>query len=164
MRPTDDDRTLAGGESDASTEPLDPEDHDATVLQPRQFGDSVTQPGGISFGDALEPPREVTRLMDTNAMARPPRGEAPWAPPPGYAAGPPAPHGAWHGPAPGHIPPPAPSSDRVLLPPAANPGVTPSDDGAPLPGWVLPYVIAALALALGGAFVLWIQSRVLGHF
>jgi hypothetical protein len=161
VRPIDDDRTLVGGESDARAEPLDRDDQ--TVLQPRQFGDSVTQPGGISFGDELEPPRaEVTRLMDTNAMARPPYGEDPRAQPQGYAAGPPP--AAWHGPAPGHFPPPAPSSDRVLLPPAAKPGVTPSDDGAPLPGWVLPYVIAALALALGGAFVLWIQSRVLGHF
>jgi len=35
---------------------------------------------------------------------------------------------------------------------------------APLPGWVLPYIIACLVLVLVGAFVLWTQSRVVGHF
>lgn len=162
VRPIDDDRTLAGGEGDASTA-LHAED--STARRPPQFGDSVTEPGGFPIGHAPEPPRaEITRVMDTNAAARPRHGEAPWAPPPGYAAGPPPPHGAWPGPAPGHFPPPAPSSDRVLLPPSAKPGVTPGEDGAPLPGWVLPYVIATFALALAGAVVLWIQSRVLGHF
>jgi hypothetical protein len=61
-------------------------------------------------------------------------------------------------------PPPAPSSDRVLLPETARPGLAPSSDGGPLPGWVVPYVIGSIALALVGAFILWTQAHVLGHF
>ncbi len=34
----------------------------------------------------------------------------------------------------------------------------------PLPSWVLPYMIACITLTLAGAFVLWTQARILGHF
>jgi hypothetical protein len=34
----------------------------------------------------------------------------------------------------------------------------------PLPGWVLPYLMACLTLLLVGVVVLWLQARVVGHF
>lgn len=34
----------------------------------------------------------------------------------------------------------------------------------PLPGWVLPYMMACVTLVLVGAVVLWLQSRIVGHF
>ena len=41
----------------------------------------------------------------------------------------------------------------------------PASPGAPpLPRWVLPYMLGCIALLLAGAFVLWTQARVLGHF
>jgi hypothetical protein len=40
----------------------------------------------------------------------------------------------------------------------------PARESAPLSGWVVPYVLFCLVLALVGAFVLFSQARVLGHF
>ncbi|HSO31722.1 MAG TPA: hypothetical protein VLT33_04385 [Labilithrix sp.] len=57
--------------------------------------------------------------------------------------------------------PAPPALDRRVAAEAPRPAAPRS---ARLPGWVLPYLIGCITLLLAGAFVLWTQARVLGHF
>jgi hypothetical protein len=64
-------------------------------------------------------------------------------------------------PSPANFTAPAPQPHARLAMPEMRPAPASSP---PLPGWVLPYMIACITLVLVGAFVLWNQARALGHF
>jgi hypothetical protein len=105
----------------------------------------------FSRPDYEDPPVEPTLVM-------------PGAPRASGAADARAPMPSSMGPLPEPKAPPAPPSDRVLLPdrPASvRPlGAAP----ASMPGWVTFYAFVALALALVGGCVLFLESRIVGHF
>lgn len=94
----------------------------------------------------------------TASFAPPFRATAPSFPPaaPQFAAPPPN--------TPFAAPPAVPSSARVLLPEMPVPRTSAARGDGPAPGWVLPYVIGCIALALAGALVLVIEAHTLHHF
>ena len=117
--------------------------------------ESITQP-------AFSPPEfdDVGIDVDHRADSEPPTlaYNAPDPPPAAQARPAPTP---WSPAV--NVPPAAQSSGRVLLPDAPAARAAPPPSSGPIPGWVLPYLIGCIALALVGAFVLWTQARVLGH-
>lgn len=149
---------------------------DATIVARPTFevraNESITQPAfsppelddvgidvEVTFGGAkVHAPR--MDVADRHADSEPPTlaYAAPDPPPPAHARPAPVP---WSPAV--NVPPAAQSSGRVLLPDAPAARAAPPPSSGPIPGWVLPYVIGCIALALVGAFVLWTQARVLGH-
>jgi hypothetical protein len=68
---------------------------------------------------------------------------------------------------PGPLPnvPVAPTSDRVLLPTEPEPAATsPSKATVEMPSWVMFYVFIALGIAAVGLCVLFVESRIVGHW
>lgn len=182
MTPRDDDRTLSG--VPLATPDAD-DAHATTIVKPGKFTMPAGLPTPVSFfptsGDGPdthrsapapsppdahdvdiaveypdntlrsaaprsdpEPP-QVTQVMNTRGMALPQQS---------------APTGA---PTAQLLDPRAASRPDVLSAPRLSHEAASTEPGS-LPGWVLPYLLAALALALAGAFVLWTEARVLGHF
>lgn len=60
--------------------------------------------------------------------------------------------------------PPATPSDRVLLPSGPDSEKSGAAATVTMPGWVMFYVFVALAVAAVGACVLFVESRIVGHF
>ncbi len=60
--------------------------------------------------------------------------------------------------------PPAAPSDRVLLPAQSERPPRPPPGRAAIPSWVFLYVFAAVLLSLAGGLVLWLESKLVGHF
>lgn len=133
-----------------------------------------------------EPPTMIMRDagQPEGAAGASPPNFAPYATPPApyptyamqqpqHASRSPAPHATVRARHPNMVPPhPDPgaphatasgASDRFGLP--AVPKLAPHATAqVPLSGWVAPYVIGCILLILVGAFLLWNQARVLGHF